>query len=202
MSKVLAQAGNSLADTYDVEGSVAGIENLETRELAIVHEMGATVFSERFQTEIRRMNTGDLAQNIDFNVVLTDLPVTPARLLGLTVVADTGSRVLRVAVLIQDLVANREVPVWVYDGSTIIATRMTDAGSLATVDLLVGSGPTLMLPTFAGGPVLPQSADQVSMRGTTTGFGAGTVDITCYFLLALAEDPTGLSSRGLPIPSW
>lgn len=202
MVKILSQSGNSLADIYDVEGSIAGIDHLETHELPIVHEVGATVFSERFRTSIRRLNTGNLLQNVDFNVVIEDLPETPTRLLGLTVIADTGARVLRAALLVRDAVSNREVPVWVYDGSTIIPTRMTDAGSLATVDLLVGSGPASMLPIFIGGNATPQSVDSVSLRGTTTGFGAGNVDITCYFLQAFPTDLTRLGSRGLPIPSW
>ena len=45
MVKILSQAGISLADLYNVEGSIAGIEQLDTRELPIVHEMSGTIFS-------------------------------------------------------------------------------------------------------------------------------------------------------------
>lgn len=205
MAKILSQAGQSLADIYDVEGSIAGIDSLETRDLPIVHEMGQTVFSERFRTEFRRSATGNIAQNTDFDVVITDLRDTISRLLGVVVFSDDDTRVLRAAVMVRDPISNGglELPVWVWDGATAIAVRMVDFGSLGLHNVLVASAPATFLPNFTGGTQQgPTPVDQIALRGRTTGFGAGTVAISAVYFIASSSTPGGVSSVGLPVPSW
>lgn len=203
MAKVLSQAGNSLADVYDVEGSIAGIDHLETHELPIVHEMGATVFSERYNTDIRRAPTGAIAQNVAFNVFVTGLPPTPTRLLGVAVFADDATRVLQAAVFAREPDRGRDMPIWVWDGTTSIISTFDDNGSSAAFDLLVGSVAMNMVPTMVGavGQPQPQMVSDLVFRGLTTGFGAGTVAITALYYSANAQ-LGGVSSRGLPIPGW
>jgi len=202
MVKILSQSGNSLADIYDVKGSVAGIDQLETRELPIVHEMGATVFSERFSTTIRRTAATGVAQNTDINAVITNLPVMPTRLLSVGVISDDGSRILRLAIMARDPVANLEVPIWVYDAANFLPINLTNAGAVTTFDSLLGNVQATMMPNMVGGSAQqPDMVSQLSLRGTTTGFGAGTVDVTAIFHLGFAFQ-RGLSSRGVPFPSW
>lgn len=212
MSKILSQAGNSLADTYDVEGSVAGIETLETRELPIVHEMGGTVFSERFRTTIVRVASGNLNQNVDINLVTTDLPVTISRLLGVAVVTDDAARILRLACMVRDPITGggREFPVWVWDGATGETIRMEDEGVGTDFTLLAGPFSSLSIPTFCGGldtvgtvagAAGTARVNEMALRGRTTGFGAGTVFVRAFYFVAFTDTP-GVSSRGLPVPSW
>jgi len=202
--KILSQAGNSLADTYDVEGSIAGIDQLETRELPIVHEMGATVFSERLSGAIRRATSGAILQNTNFDIILTDLPATPSRVLGVTVVTDVAGRVSTAAILIRDAGAGREMPIFVWDsGEQFMVCRMVENNAaVGTLELLVTS---LNLPGFPPSMIIgtdqPQEVDQIAFRGRSTGFGAGTVTITALIYLAFSE-VGGISSRGLPIPGW
>lgn len=200
MVKILSQAGTSLADIYEVVGSVAGIEQLETRELGIVHEMGATVFSERVDFFLGRIITGPIAQNVDFDLSVTEVPNTPTRLLGLALLADAGVRILNAAVFLRQT-PTREMPVWAYDGSNFLDVRWSDEGSIGNFDLLLGSPAVAMIPSFTGGSTQRRSVDEIILHGRTTGFGAGTVSLTGLFYLAAATDPTNIS-YGLPIPSW
>ena len=203
MVKILSQAGNSLADTYDVEGSIAGIDHLETHELPIVHEMGSTVFSERFSTAIRRATSGAVAQNISWDVILTDLPGVPTRLLGVLVFANNAGRVLRASCQVRNDGEGRELPVWIYDGANFIVTRMEDnGGGVGLLEILMGNIQAIQMPNFTGGNGQPQIADQLAFRGTSTGFGAGTVTVTALYYIAFSETGRVPSSRGLPIPSW
>jgi len=203
MTKIQAQAGQSLADIYDIKGSIAGIDDLETRELGIIHEMGATVFSERYGQIVNRSSTGAIAQNITWDNVLTNLATAPNRLLAMVVYADAGARVLRAQVSIRSGFQSREVPVWIYDGTNFIATRLDDNGTLGVSDVLLPNVQQTQLPNMMGGSGQPGTnvASEIAFRGTTTGFGAGTVTVTMMALGAFA-DLGGVSSYGLPIPSW
>ena len=199
MVKILSQAGNSLADTYDVEGSIAGIDHLETHELPIVHEMGGTVFSERYSTTIRRAASGALAQSTAINVVLTDLPAVPTRLLGVAVLSDVAARIGNLGVMISD--GNREFPVWSYSLNARGIRLIEEGAAVAQYDILRPDVDLLMLPSMCGGTDQPQIVDQIALRGITTAFGAGTVFVRALYYIAFAQIG-GVSSRGLPIPSW
>jgi len=206
MVKILSQDGQSLADIYDVEGSIAGIEQLETRELPIVHEMGATVFSERFTTRVFRIPTGDMLQTVTFRQELTTLPETPARLLGLRVITDFTSRIARCAVLVNDPTVSQDFPIWVLDTSTVASETLTmeDAGGSVTVaDLLPRPALNLLSPIFVGGSEQQGNmVSNVALVGLTTTFGAGDVEVIALLYLAFPRRDINISSKGLPIPSW
>jgi len=206
MTKILSRAGASLADIYDVEGSIAGIEQLETRELGIVHEMGATVFSERFSTRIIRITTGDIAQNTDFNIEEVNVSETPARLLGVQVFATVVSQTLRCAVLATDPILGQDFPLWVFD------TAATNSDTVFLEDAAVHSNKQVLVPRI-GIPVGPAfvggreqqgtMASSVTLTGRTTGFGAGVVVHTALLLIAFARsDGSRSPPRGITIPSW
>ena len=203
MGKIQSRSGDSLADIYDVVGSIAGIEQLETRELPIVHEMGATLFSERFSSTIRRAAAGAIAQNTDFEVILTDLPDVPTRLIGIAVISNDVTRISNAAVMIRSPGADRELPVWVFDQTNSLRVRIRDEGARANADLLLSSVGVIMLPGFVGGlgQPHPSHVEEIVLAGLTTGFGAGTVTITGLYQIAFSQ-VGGISSRGLPIPSW
>ena len=203
MAKILSQAGNSLADVYDVEGSIAGIEQLETADLGLIHEMGATVFSERFTTVIRRIPSGNVTQNQNIGVTVSDLPTTPTRILGCAIITDDASRLSRASLSVREpLPQAQEFPVWVWDGTNNLAIRLADDGGAADFELLVGQDSASMLPSFGGGNGQPgMLATELRLVARTTGFGAGTVFVTGLVYTA-QTDVGGISSRGLPIPSW
>ena len=205
MVKILAQAGNSLADIYDVEGSIAGIDQLETRELPIVHEMGGTVFSERFSGNIRRAATAALAQNTAFDVVLQDFGATVQRVLAVSVFTDTvAGRVDNAMVAVRDPGDDREVPIWHWDTAVDadLAIRIVDDGAAAQARIFLRPVTLLGgLPNILTGVDQPRSVQEIAFRGLTSGFGAGTV--TLFLVLHVCFSQVGgLSSRGLPIPSW
>ena len=202
MPKILSQAGISLADTYDVKGSIAGIDTLETHELPIVHEMGGTIFSERYSTTVRRSRSVGVGQNTDVNTVFTNFPDTPTRVLGVAVICTAGVRIDRWAVHVRDPIALREFPLWVYDGANFLSVNIEDdTPGVVTEELLLGNVQATMLPSFGGGTDQPQIVNEIAIRGRTTGFGAGTVNISTLLYIAFSQIG-GISSRGLPIPSW
>lgn len=205
MSKVLAKAGASLADIYDVKGSVAGVDELLSREVQLVHEMGAEIFSERFRTQIIRAVSGDIAQNTDLDVIVTlnstpPVPAVPTRILGCAVLADTAARLSRLMVAARDPDAGQEFPIWVFSGATDHTIRIVDGGA-AAASLTVLTPDNLNLPSMLGGTLHPPTAHEVAMRGRTSGFGAGTVEFILLLYCAFPREG-GVNSIGLPIPSW
>jgi len=205
MTKILSKAGASLADMYDIEGSIAGIDQLETRELPIVHEMGATVLSERLTTRVFRIPTGAINQSTDFNVELTTLPETPARLLGVQVITDVATRVESAAVLGTDPRLSQDFPLWAFDTTLAQAEAVTleDAGVSADFFLLVPRTGLNIFPAFVGGREQQDPmVSSVTLTGRSTAFGAGTVSVIALMLLAFPRRDGSVSSKGVPIPSW
>jgi len=200
--KILSRAGVSLADTYDVQGSIAGVEELDSESVKVVHEMGSTIFAERFSQTIRRVSSGDLAQNITVGFSLTDLPDTASRINGLTLLANPGSRTTRMAVMVTDPLAGREVVIFNWDGTNEDSILMDDDGSVVNQGVLRADPTYTLLPNMLSGTGAPQSVSDINVRGLTSGFGAGTVEYVLLLHISLASDGSGLSSRGLPLPSW
>jgi len=202
MVKVLSQSGDSLADLYDVEGSIAGIEQLETRELPIVHEMGATVFSERLSGFIRRSVTGNVAQSTSFNITMAGLPNGIFRILGLAVLVDTVGRTAFVQVALRSIVGGREIPVFVWDTDNNVTSDIliVDDDAAAAVFGYLVPGPNLLPSLGVGVGQRQRVGEEIVMRGSTSAFGAGNVELTLLVYLGLTH--TGISNRGLPVPSW
>lgn len=204
MVKILSQSGNSLADMYDVEGSIAGIDQLETRELPIVHEMGSTIFSERFSTFTRKADTGLVNQSTAFGVSITDLPTPWFKVFGISVLVDVTARLAFASLAIADPVTSREMPIWAWDAANDgeIQVRWSDDGAAgATTQFLQPAVANVRLPYMMAGNRQPQSVRELILRGQTTAFGAGTLRTTVLVNVGFAA-VAGVSSRGLPLPSW
>lgn len=199
--KILSQAGISLADTYDVQGSIAGIEELESAEVTLVHEMGNTIFAERVSGFIRRVTTAALNQNATWDLVLNDLPDGPFRILNVLVLANTSSRINRAQVSIRDDDGGREMPFFIWETSNDVESAIriveNNGASANQTALVVRTG----LPSMGIGFNQPQRVNAIAFRGLTSGFGAGTVTVVALVYLAFSA-VGGISSRGLPVPSW
>jgi len=204
--KILSQSGDSLADMYEAEGSIAGIDQLITRELPIVHEMGATVFSERYRATFRRSTSGAINQSTAFNMVITNLPLEPTRLLGLAVISNNTGRVDRVAVMVRfPNTTTQDIPIWVWDGSTTQNVEMDDnGGGVVTHGMFIGDAHSMIPNMIGGGGQSAAQMDAIACRGESTAFGAGTVTVTVlyYFAFAPPVGNIGSSSYGVPIPGW
>jgi len=204
MVKILSKSGDSLADTYDVQGSIAGIEQLVSQDVSLVHEMGNTIFSERVSTTIRRAESGDVLQSASFNIVLVDLPAVPFRILSIACFVDTAARLDQASVALNDPDAEREIPIWLWDSvvdTEVSARFQQDGGAVGTETFLRPLQPIGAIPCFTSGRGQPQKVPRVAFRGSTLAFGAGTVETTMLFLIGFSQIG-GISSRGLPIPSW
>jgi len=201
VAKILAQAGMSLADLYNVEGSIAGVEDLQSRDVNLVHEMGATVFSERLVARQFILESGAIAQNITFNVATTF--EENARILAVQIGSNQAARVLRASVSIRADNDIMDVPIVVW--SSVIdgfaACQVLIAGSVVTLEILQPSVQQALLPNLMVGNTQRLPANEIVLRGVTTGFGAGTVQIRGLVYLALPQ-LGGISSKGLPLPGW
>ena len=210
MVKILSQGGRSLADMYDIEGSIAGIEQLESREVTLVHEMGATLFSERMRNTFRR-STVLASQNLAFIIPITNFPPGISRILGVQVLADDATRVDRCQVSINDPVSSggQDVPIWASKSVTLgvgvefQTQNIANAGVTTTTDLLVPEVGTVQLPTFVLGDDqgVGFNMRNVTLRGFTEGFGAGTVLVTLLLHFAFTFT-SGVSAYGANVPSW
>ena len=201
-TKILGQAGTSLADQYDVEGSIAGLEELDSEEVKVVHEMGGTLFSERLSGSVNSGSTGAILQNIQFDVGVSFSQVT--RILGIQVVSTDPARILRAQVSISSPAAfdDTDLPVWFWDVGTdgFRTANVRIAGALQTVQIMVPAI-TPLLPSLLTGQGSPRGVFTLNLRGRTSGFGAGNVT-TQMLIYAAFPQVAGLSSKGLPVPSW
>jgi len=201
VGKVLSQGGRSLADQYDVVGSVAGIDELDSREVSLVHEMGAVLFSERFRVTTRRLEITGVLQSTAITLFLDNLPTGVTRLLGVQCLSDDGSRIANMQVSLFQPTGDQDFPIWVYSGNTLpIIVR--DDGSTVTQEILVPEPELNYFPNFTGGDLQGEDpTDDIRVRGITTAFGAGTVDLTVVFVMAFTFTG-GVSPFGARIPSW
>lgn len=206
MPKVLAQAGISLADIYDVKGSVVGVETLLSQEVSLTHEMGATVFSERIVGTIQRMTSVALAQNITFDVTLPieNLPEGIYRILGVYCQGDVAGRIEIIQVSVRSVALAREIPIFIWDTNNDIQSTiriLEDGAAIGNDTALIQANPSVV-PTLgiSRGQRL-RVGDELVMRGLTSAFGAGTVVPVALVYLAFSET-TSISSTGLPIPGW
>jgi len=203
-SKILGKAGVSLADVYDVQGSIAGIDTLDSEEVKTVHEMGTTIFSERYAGDIRRVTTGDIAQNTNASAFITNLPAGPFRIQAISVfnpVLNSVARINNLGIYVRDPDNGTEVLVWAWDG-TINRQFMSDEGAAAAVvEALPPLTSIYSIPLTMIGVNQPETVRDIAIRISTLGFGAGTVEAVALIYLSFNQ-VAGLSSFGLPVPGW
>jgi len=206
--KILAQAGISLADSYNVVGSTLHVSDLLASEgVHLMHEMGGTMFSERFSGEIRILKSGDILQSANFSATIPDFPDTPTRVHSIALITDTTSRLANVNVVAAQSLEGPsgdkgEIPLFVWDGTNEDLVRFNPDG-LALINALVlrPQPEYTLLPTMLTGNQQPIPVDKMRMRGTASAFGAGTVEVTMLVHVSFAQ-AQGISSLGLPIPGW
>lgn len=205
MSKILSQSGDSLADVYDVEGSIIGVEELQAKDVNLVHEMGSTILSERLGARILQLPTGAIAQNTDWAVNFS-VGSRITRILGVQVVTLPDSRLVRCQVSVTEppALGNTDFPIWYWDGiAGDISQEITILlnGSTVTQHVLVPTLGAQLTPNLALGAGQRLSTQTISFRGRSFSFGAGTVSTTALVYVAFPQ-LGGVSSRGLPIPGW
>jgi len=197
--KILSQAGKSLADVYDVEGSIAGIDELLSKDVALVHEMGQTIFSERMSSRIIATSTGAISQSSVIDTEIPNLPMTPFRIHGINLTDAGSNTIARLSNIVVVLVSSDGIEsiVWMWDGS--VETQRME-GNVKAV-LMPEIGFATMLPSLGMGGDQPATVPQLFARGNTPAFGAGTVNIAIRTHITFSQ-LEGVSSVGLPIPSW
>lgn len=199
-SKILSKSGASLADVYDVKGSVAGIEELDSAQVQLTHDMASTIFSERMGSSIVLVSTGALLQSTTFDVEITGLPATPFRVHNIMCNnggTTTVARLAHACVVMVSEPGARDIIIWAWDGT--VQSQRIEGGT----DEILGRSQAFggVLPTIGMGGDQPSRVPQMFFRGETLAFGGSTVNIACvtHFSNSQLE---GISSVGLPIPSW
>ena len=191
---------------YDVEGSIVGVEELVPKEVHLSHEMGGTIFSERLVGTIIEGGTGAVAQDTTFIGSSATIAAVPmVRLLGIQVITSVTSRILNCACSVRGEVGGVDLslPVWVWDGTNEDIVRCNIASGIVDTITLRPQPEYTLLPNLLIGPTQAITINRIHMRGTTSSFGAGTVTITLRVYVAFPElEASGVSSAGLPIPSW
>lgn len=207
--QVLSQAGTSLADVYDVKGSVAGIERLDVAEIKGVHDLGPQIHSERLISFFLIASSGAVAQSTAWNVTLGGFPDSINRLMAIYVLANNSARVDACTVSLNNASSGIDQVLWEWDSADDLESR-TRWNDGAAVGTFTGLRPIINVP--GGLPNLITRVDDERLmptlvfRGLTLGFGAG--DVTTRALIQIARPNSGAppagapSSHGLPIPSW
>lgn len=207
MPKVLSQAGISLADAYEIQGSIAGVEQLRSEEVALVHEMGGTMFSERITGGMVRLTSGAIAQSTDFNISMATPIQGLMRILGCFVQIDTAGRLTNAQLSNGSTIGGDEhdCPFWAWatgageDFERGIIVQASGAAVAGRVMLVPSNRPNI--PGMIIGDEQRIGVPQIRFRGQSAAFGAGTVTAIATLYVASAADPR-LTSYGLPIPSW
>jgi len=196
---VQSQAGISLSDIYDVRGGQAAVERLVSTDVPVTHELGGTIFSERFSMFARR-DAQNNAASVNIDMVFTGLPGGISRVLAVNMFTDDATRLLDVTVSLEGTGVDTGMPIWQWDQVNSRASRFIEAGIPQNLVALVPEPAFTFLPNLLVTDA-PQSFDQIGVRGRTAAFGAGNVLLTASILLGFAAIG-GISSRGLPIPGW
>lgn len=209
MGKILSQSGISLADSYQIEGSIVGVEELQSRDVSLVHEMGATILSERLQSFFIRQTSGSLAASATWSVSTGELPDSPNRILGISVFLPLAevNRISFCSISIQNGRTNREIPIftWSLPDDDEIPVRWNDdgAGVAEFVELRSKVNKLPQLITRLG---IGEAMPVIRFSGQVAAFGAGTVEAVAitHVCRANPEVPAAAqpSSHGLPLPSW
>jgi len=204
--KVLGQAGISLADAYDVEGSIVGVDELDAESVKAVHEMGGQMFSERLQAFIIDLDSTAVLQTVTWDIEAGGIPDSPNRILGISVIATNGSRVSNCCVVYRDSLAGGEIPLFTFDATDhdIFPIRIALPGDTpANLNVCAGADLTPSVMTRIGAA---NSMGSLFFRGLSTTFGAGTVQAHALVHIARANagapPPGAPSSHGLPLPGW
>lgn len=211
MSKILAQTGMSLADSYDVEGSICDISDLLTKEgVNLTQEMGATIVSERMQSSFLELRADGILQSVAFNVVSDPLPDCVNRLLGACVIGTfsaTGTGVSACSLAIRDNVTGREYPFWAFDTVAGLESAIfwsDDGAAVAEVSIVEPTISSLPEMVFRQGAA--KLMPSIVFRGEMVAFGAGTPDVIAMIHLgrasATAPGAGEPRSHGLPMPGW
>lgn len=202
--KVQTKSGSSLADTYDVVGSIAGIDALDLDEIKGVHELGSTIMSERLQQFQFEVAPAAVAQSLSWDTELASFQFAPTRILQLAVFANQAARITNISVMIHDNLTNVEVPIFTWNSGVHneYIVRADAGGGVSTLTYFEPAlvmTPTMMLRNERAMP-------SIFFRGTTSGFGAGSVVPRLVILIArpgprieVAGTPR---SHGLPLPGW
>jgi len=199
MPLIQSKSGASLADVYDVVGSIAGIEELLSREVSLTHDMAATIFSERMSSRILQTTTGAISQTETIDAEIVGLPATPFRVHGITLTDAGVATVARMANMCVVMVApdGFETIIWMWDGTVEVQRMENDVKQI----LMPEVGFANCLPTMGMGGDQPATVPQMFVRGNTLTFGAGTINIGIRTHISFSQ-LEGVSSVGLPIPSW
>jgi len=203
--KVLGQGGISIADILNVEGSQLEIDQIEARPINLVYELGQTIFAERLSGSIFRAATTAMDQDTNFDIITTNLPDVPTRILGIQVFTpDDPARLSHANVSMRNNDVEREIPIWVWDATNSERVRMQDNGAAVGDRFVFQPIPELrLLPNMLMGTSQPETVDDIALRGRTAGFGAGTITVVAIYYVAFAEETqSGVGSFGLPVPGW
>lgn len=204
MPKILSQSGISLSDVYDVEGSIAGIDELVSKDVSLIHEMGAAIHSERLVAQIHRVTTGALAQNATWDLVTATFQPVPARIVGCIAICNSPARIDHCTISVRDPNSERDIPIFAFDDQAAVdAVKIRvqeNTGAVIATNALIPSLLTIPSMIF-GRPKTTGAVNEIAFRGLTTAFGAGTVATIMLLFFANAEQQ-GVSSHGLPLPSW
>jgi len=204
MSKILSKSGDSLADVYDVEGSIAGIDQLNSQEVNLTHDLASSLFSERLSSRVVALTPGAVLQSVEFNSTF-DVGNPLTRILGVTVITNGIGGMLNAMVAVTSPLLGfqglTDAPLFCWDSTEdSVIIQVMIAGVITAQSVLVSS-PAVQVPSLAIGDDQPASTAIISFRGATNAFGAGTVTPIALLYLAFPA-VEGLSSRGLPIPGW
>jgi len=202
--KILGQAGTSLADLYDVEGSIAGVEQLDSEDVKVVHELGSTILSERLSGAITVLSSGAVGQSLTWDVTLVFPPRFTSRILGIVVITNMSARSDNCQLSVSAAGNDQDFPLW----SWSVGDAGDDARNIriANFSILGGQvelvpGTTARTPSLLIGTEQPIEIAGMRFRGKTSAFGAGTVIHEALIYQAFPS-LRGVSSKGLPLPSW
>lgn len=220
MTITKSPAGRLLADIYQTLGSRFGVSRVNDDEVVLVHDLGAEIASERFKWQLISIGATGVAQSSVISASVT-IPHDRFRVSHAWVFTDDGesSKIdfcnVNVMASIADGVAGMgsvACPIFTWDSTAGVIVSVNGkfevSGSNLDYDFLLPQFKHTDLecigPKSSNYPAT-ESVTLAQLRGKTSAFGAGTLDIFAFICVQhhseINQATRRIRSRGLP-RSW
>lgn len=216
MTRTQSDVGSSLPLLYDTVGQrTSGNSDLNDRDIALVHELGAQALAERVRSRFVLLQSGAINQSTAFVAVMANATIAAlgrmARLINVVLFVDTAARVDNATVNVERNDNTLGVPLYSWNTTQGTTRTVRLDGVTGNRNVLVPDAAgaamirvpyTYVRVTAAPVNAIDTDAEEIVLRGTTTAFGVGTVEVAALLHFLVFDTASLPGVPAIPLPSW